>query len=460
MEDIQHLGLGPFDVNWTYLTSWICMLRGQTHSTALTGVSQVLPGECVQLRADQVSSRFYWDALQIASSNVIHDPEEAAREMRDRVLDSVRAWASCYSGITLSLSGGLDSSIVYASLKDTAAKDKLTCVHFYPLGTDMDERRFARQVAESGGSRLVEHPRNPAISLEPLLEIEASHEPLIYFGFVEFSRLNARLAAEHKSTAWFNGFGGDQLFYQSQARLGAGDYLHYRGLGPQFLRVAMDAAQVDQVSLWHVLREAFAHRVQGRRWSFRAELETGRPLLKQEVIAAAFGNAINSHPLFNDHRNMPEGKLWHALSISTPASSRDPLGRPGDPDIVSPLCSQPVLELCLRLPVHVLTVGGWDRAIARRAFYKELPRDVAHRRYKGGMEAHLRSIIDANLTFVRDMLLDGSLVQANVVDRKELSKVLSGKVARTPSSASEIVDLLGTEAWLRRWPNQGWRAAA
>ena len=460
MTDIQHLGLGPFDVNWSYMSAWICMVRGQTHATALNGVSQVLPGECVQLHADEASTHVYWDVLRIASSDVIEDPEEAARAMRDRVMDCVRAWASCYSGMTLSVSGGLDSSIVYASLKDTPAKDKLTCFHCYPVVPDMDERRFARAVTASGGSRLIERPRDPTVSLQPLLEIEASHEPLFYLAFVEFSRLDATLAAEHNATACFNGNGGDQLFYQSHARLGAGDYLHHRGLGLRFFQIAMDAAQVDRVSLWHVLSEAFAQRVQGRRWSFRAELELGRPLLKREVIAEAYGNAIHSHPLLVDRRDTPDGKLWHALSLSSPVGCRDPLARPGDPDIVAPLYSQPILELCLRLPVHILTVGGWDRAIARRAFYKELPREVAHRRYKGGIEGHIRSIIDCNLPFVRELLLDGALVQADVVDRKGLSKALSGKVTRSGSSSSEILDLLGTEAWLRRWPKQGCRAAA
>ena len=136
---------------------------------------------------DEASGTFYWDSLRIANSNVIDDPEEAARELRDRVMDCVRAWASCYSGITLSVSGGLDSSIVYASLRDTPAKDKLTCFHCYPVGTDMDERRFARLVAGSGGSPLIERPRDPNVNLQPLLEIEASHEPIFYLAAVENS---------------------------------------------------------------------------------------------------------------------------------------------------------------------------------------------------------------------------------------------------------------------------------
>jgi asparagine synthase (glutamine-hydrolysing) len=107
-----------------------------------------------------------------------------------------------------------------------------------------------------------------------------------------------------------------------------------------------------------------------------------------------------------------------------------------------------------------LTAGGWDRAVTRRAFYAELPRDVANRREKGGIEHHIKGIIDHNLTFMRELLLDGALVQAGVIDRRQLSTVLSGKAYRAHSSGTELLDFVGTEAWLRRWRNQGWRAAA
>jgi asparagine synthase (glutamine-hydrolysing) len=460
LDTVLDLDLGPFDVNWTYLTAWVCIMRGQTHATALREVSQVLPGECVELRDDRANSTFYWDPLRIANANVIHDPEEAARSLRDVITDCARAWASCYSGITLSLSGGLDSSILYAALRDSPAKAKLTCFHYYPTGSDMDERHYARLVAQSGGSPLIERPRDSTVSLKPLLNVAPSHEPTTYLYFLEHSRLDAALAAEHHATAAFTGWGGDQLFYQHHAMLAAGDYLHYRGVGPRFLRVALDAAQMDRLSVWHVLREAFAHRFQQRRWSFRAEVARARPLIQPEVINEVYSRPPYAHPLLNDDRGTPNGKLWHASQLSSPWEFYDPLGEPGDPERVSPLYSQPVLELCLRLPVHLLTLGGWDRAMARRAFYDELPREVANRRNKGDIERHIVSILDHNITFIRDLLLQGALVAERVVDRKNLAAALSGKPGKTQSNFGEILDLVGTEAWLLRWRNPGWRAAA
>ncbi|HVW70033.1 MAG TPA: asparagine synthase C-terminal domain-containing protein [Steroidobacteraceae bacterium] len=460
MHVIQHLGLGPFDVDWGYLAASVCLMRGHTSATALRGVSHVLGGECVTLRENRATSTFYWDALQIAASNPIEDPVDAARQLRDRVMDSVRAWASCYDGILLSLSGGLDSSIVYAALRDTPAKERLTCFHYYPTGSDMDERHFARDVARSGGSALLERPRDSALSLEPLLGVEASHEPANYLYYLEHSRLDAELAAERGASAAFIGWGGDQLFYQERAAFAAGDYLQRRGLRPRLFRVALAAAQMDRVSVWQVLRAAFVQQRLQYRWSLRAEVAKYRPLIRPEVLDEVYGSDLYVHPLLSDARGTASGKLWHAFQLSTPWEFYDPLGRPDDPERVAPLYSQQVIELCLRIPVDVLTQGGWDRAIARRAFHRELPRGVANRREKGGIEWHVRGILEHNAAFVRELLLDGELVRAGVVDRPKLATALSGKASPLRPSIGELLDFLGIEAWLRRWRNQGWRAAA
>jgi len=460
MRAIEHLDLGSFDVNWEYLAAWVCMMKGPTHATALREVSQVLGGECLEIHDDRSISTFYWDPLKIANTNPIHDPAEAARVLRDTVLDAVRAWASCYAGITLALSGGLDSSIVYASLRDTSAKAKLTCFHHYPIGSDLDERHFARLVAASGGSELIERPRIPAVSLEPLLGVEASHSPSDYLYYLEHSRLDAHFAAEHNATAVFSGWGGDQVLYQSRLFLAAGDYLHHKGLRPELLRIAFDSAHMDRLSVWHVLREAFAEHIQKRRWNPHSEVATYMTLIRPEVLNDAYASGSYLHPALKDRRDTPSGKLVHALQILAPWEFYDPLGSEDDPEQVAPLYSQPVLDLCLRIPVHLLTMGGWDRAVARRAFYSDLPREIVNRRNKGGIEQHIWTLFEHNKRFLRELLLDGGLVEAGIVDRKRLTTALSGKPTKIQQSTVELLHFIAAEAWLRRWRSQGWRAAA
>jgi asparagine synthase (glutamine-hydrolysing) len=203
-----------------------------------------------------------------------------------------------------------------------------------------------------------------------------------------------------------------------------------------------------------VLREALAQYALGRRWSIRDDVGPFRTLIRAEVVEDVRRSCAYLHPLLAQPRGTPSGKLWQAHQLSSPWEFYDPLGRPDDPERVAPLYSQPVIELCLRLPVHVLTLGGWDRAIARRAFYNDIPLEIVNRRNKGGIEAHVRGVLQHNIAFVRELLLDGILVEEGIVDRGKLATVLSGTATRIQASSGELYDFIGAEAWLRRWKNR------
>src|SRR5581483_7615216 len=156
-----------------------------------------------------------------------------------------------------------------------------------------------------------------------------------------------------------------------------------RGPRPRVLRMALDAAQMDQTSIWRVLRLAASGYLAHRRWSVLEEAGRMRPLLVLEAIAQAQRSAGFLHPLLRHPRGAPSGKLWHAHQISQPFDFYDPLGQEGEAERLAPLCSPPLMELCLRIPTYVLTQGGWDRAVARRAFYDDLPPEIRNRRHKG-----------------------------------------------------------------------------
>ena len=460
IEDVVDLLETPPEVNWPYLLATVCFLREHSPGTALRAVTQVLAGECVETRAGAAKRFFYWDPLQMANTEVIEDPAAAAAAMRQCVRDVVHAWASCYGHVLLSLSGGLDSSIVLACLEDAPSRPQVTCFHYYPLGADLDERAFARAAAAKAGLALIERPRDSSFSLQPLLTIHRAPEPTNYPYFLEHSRLDAQLAAEHGATAVLIGYGGDQLFYQERAEWAPGDFLHRRGLRPGLLRVALDAAQMDQISVWRVLAEAASGYLAQQRWSVLHEAGRMRPLLVPAAIEEARRSAAFLHPLLRHPRGAPSGKLWHAHQISQPFDFYDPLGREGEAERISPLFSQPLMELCLRIPTYVLTQGGWDRAVARRAFYHDLPPEIRNRRHKGGIEEHLRLTLEHNRPFLRELLLDGALVRQGVIDRQRLAEVLSGRATRIATGAGELLEYAGIEAWLRRWDDMGRRAAA
>ncbi len=460
IDDIADLLDAPLEVNWPYLRASVCFLREHSSGTALSAITQVLAGECVELRAGAAKRFFYWDPLAIANSEVMEDPRQAAAAMRQCARDVVQAWASLHPHLLLSLSGGLDSSIVLACLKDAPSRPRITCFHYYPLGADLDERAFARAAAAQAGVDLIERPRDSSFSLQPLLTVRRAPEPTNYPYFLEHSRLDAQLAAEHRAAAVVIGYGGDQLFYQQRGEWAPGDFLHRRGLRPGVLRVALDAAQMDQLSIWQVLREALAGLLLHQRWSPLQEAGRLRPLLLPDVIAEARRSAGFLHPLLRHPRGAPSGKLWHAHQISQPFDFYDPLGREGEAERLAPLFSQPLMELCLRIPSYVLTHGGWDRAVARRAFYDDLPPGIRNRRHKGGIEEHLRLTLQHNRPFLRELLLDGALVREGIIDRARVAEVLSGRATRIAAGAGELLEYAGIEAWLTRWRAAPRRAAA
>jgi asparagine synthase (glutamine-hydrolysing) len=302
----------------------------------------------------------------------------------------------------------------------------------------------------------LERERDVAISFEPLLQMPRSAAPTIYRYYLENSRQEFELARECQATALFCGEGGDQLFYQARAAFGAGDYLCRRGilraLGSEFFRIVLDGARVDRVSVWQVLRSALLQAGLGRRWTLASEVGQFTKLLPAEVIDAVTRDERWVHPHFQTPQRTPSGKLWQACALSFPAVDYyDPLGLPDSVERVAPLFSQPLLEVCLRIPVDVLTIGGWDRAIARRAFRHELPPEIATRRGKGDPSDYVKSVLEQNAAFVREMLLEGQLVRQKFIDRRKLEAVLSGDPTRAASGETEVYDYLNVEAWLQRF---------
>jgi len=350
------------------------------------------------------------------------------------------------------LSGGLDSSIILACLRDAPIRPaNIACLNYYSTGSNTDERGYAQLAARSADCELIELERNSALSLEPLLRLRRSPLPADYFFYLDEGRTEARVAAEQGARGLFTGYGGDQIFYRAGARHGAGDYLRTRGLNPALFEVALDAARVDRISVWSVLGQAIQARWLGKRWNIWDEQHgRRRRLIRQTVSDDIRRDSALVHPAMQ-FSDAPDGKRYHAYQLLFPLDFYNPLGSETDPEIVAPLFSQPLLELAMRVPTWVLTNGGWDRALARRAFQHEVPRQIVTRRTKGGQEEHAKAILLRNFGFVRNLLLDGYLVREGLLEKSQVTEVLSPGPARLNSGNAELFGCLSAEAWVRQW---------
>lgn len=114
-----------------------------------------------------------------------------------------------------------------------------------------------------------------------------------------------------------------------------------------------------------------------------------------------------------------------------------------------PLRSQPLVELCLRTPTYALIEDGRDRALARRAFLSDLPAEVVSRRTKGEISEYAFDVLNGNLPFLRDLLLDGRLMSEGWIEQAQLASLLSRVRSRDQEPISEVCGYIDIEIWLR-----------
>lgn len=460
-EDCASLCLLDLSVHWEFIARHLSSDNPCTHNTAIREISTVLAGERAQIQQGHLTRSFAWNPLQIAQSNVIDNSNVAALELRRAAKACTHAWASCFRGGVLhSLSGGLDSSIVLGCLRDVDDLPTVTCLNYHSSGAGGDERYFARLAAQHARCPLIEWERDNAMRLEDLQTMERTAAPGRLLNWLQVSRREARLAGEICADAIFSGCGGDELFYRTGGMLGAADYLLLRGVNRRFIEVALDTAHLENCSLWRVIREAFNRRRVQHRAHPRMYSSADRKLIAPGIRACAHDFDEATHPLLAASTDAPPGKWWHAFSLATPPEYYDPLALPSHPERVQPLMSQPLIELCLRIPTYVLASKGWDRAVARQAFSDDVPREILRRRTKQGMQENIGDILTRNIDTARELLLDGHLVGERLLDRTSIETALADNSTPDNSTVHEIFDHISTEVWLRSWKSPAHPPAA
>ena len=454
ISDYDALGLVSLSVNWQHILWRLIAPQAEGRETGIAEVSCVLRGECVERSRGFNVRNLYWDPFTFAQRDVIEELDEAAKLVRETVRACVHSWASCYPSIVLRLSGGLDSSIVLMCLRDAPTAPRVVCLNSFSAGGDEDERRYARSAAARAGVEIVERPRSPEVPLENMLNAPKWFHPAVSIPMLECRSPDALLAKLHHAQTLFDGNGGDQLFFRHPAEAAPADYARQYGLRSGFLVTCLDAAYRENLSFWRVAGRALRDGLSARSWKpfeqWRISEFLSRPALETLDLR---GERL--HPWFARPSALGPGKLWHIFYASTPIPFHYPFQEANEPEMVSPLFSQPVQELMLRITTPVLIRGGQDRAVARRAFAQDLPAMVLQRTGKGGVDTHVKNVLLRNIQFVREMLLDGHLVKQGLLDRERLTKAVALELPDSGASPMRLWNCLISECWARNWLEAG-----
>jgi len=448
---IAQVKIAGFQIDWAYLTFHQRYHYIETDDAALLPAKQLRHGHSLRINDHHAAICNDWDLRQHCKPLANTDARQQARLLRETVVDCVSAWSSLFQKICLRLSGGLDSSIVACALRLAGNTPQVDCFTYYGATIEGDERYFARRVAEQNGYALTEIPdRRGNQRYDLLWEFPLSGTPFGELLSAFRAPMEFPVVQSCGAQAVFDGEPGDAIFVRGNVNF-AGDYLFDRGLDLGFLRAAMWAARRNKQSVYAIIRDAFASRREppGRLLMENLRL-TESPLMPEQKFADTFRDRRIAETIAGLEGLAP-GKLLHAFQLdSVPENFATSVS--GERYIsFSPLCSQPLYELCLSLPVYDLIWKGWDRGLARLAFADVLPNEILVREQKGGVTHTLNEAFADNLDLFRACFSDSVLVKHGVLDPEKVAWGLAGDTGQGFFARQSMLITVATEIWARRW---------
>lgn len=458
--DCVGLNLLRFTPNWKYITARVLRPGIPCTAAALTEVTEVHRGECLQINPHKdgaLQRQQYWMPADFCDgSHIILDRARAAEALVATVVSSIQTLASCHSSLLLRLSGGLDSSIVLGCLKDAPSKPRITCCTYNTPSARANARPWAQIAAESAACELVERILDPrAVDLRKMLTAQPTARPSWIIGDMQIAPIELPLAAEVGASAVFTGHGGDCGLGSLSIDCSLSEYVRHRGIDRGFLQVALQVASCRDLSIWQVLARTIHDWASGGR-SFEAR-RAARHASRLTTVAPGIdleeANGIFEHPWFKVRRPASPAIVNQLGDLTSAPKFYTAFIDPAlpSPERVDPFYSQPVVELLLRIPPFLQIDGGRNRGLARQAFAGRVPKVLLDRVWKDRAPQGLSTIVNNNRKFIREQLLDGILAGRGLLNRRALEAALSDAPSSVQHPEGEIMSHLDVEVWLHHW---------
>lgn len=444
--DLEAAGeLAPRDqaVDLEFLRHWVTFPHLRTARTGLEGTSELLPGTRRAVVGRSVTLSTAWDPWSFASADrQIMDFDDAAEHLRDEAIRVIPALARGRGRLLLELSGGLDSSVIAASLK--AGGLPFMTVNFVTRTAEGDERRYARAVADMASEQHFEIAERDAIldlALPDRQRLRPGLSPVMAPLHRQFADHGRKVGAE----TFLTGAGGDNVFCFLTTAAPILDA--WRALGPRQAlgTVLPDLSEMCGCTAWTAA--GFALRKAARQLRRPPPWKRDLDFLMRDAAPAA----PESHPWLDRFPGAPAGKREHVTALLRIQHVIDPETRIAGLAFVHPLIAQPLMELCLRVPPWLWVRGGRNRAVARHAFRGLLPDEVLARRGKGGLEGLCMRAWRRHKSDIAELLLGGFLREAGLLDPDPLEAYLEFKGPPPDARYFRIFELITAELWLRSW---------
>jgi len=443
-ELLARTGVARGDIDWAALARHFFNRGVPTGETVLGGIGELMAGFALDAgTGGQVPIWSAWDHVEPGPG----DRAQAAERLAQAVRVSVRGLSARHERLLLSVSGGLDSSIVAAALAGSSAQT--TCLTMFDEDASGDERPYARALCAHLKLPLVEKAyRLDHIDISEALGTHLPR-PTDRTQAIAYERAHLETARETGASAFMTGNAGDSVFGYSQSGAAAADRYLAEGPGRGLLRTLRDVSLQTGCGLGAAARAAW--RIARAPPGYRCRPD---PLFLHPEVLAALGPDVPGHAWLSAPPGALPGKAAHIASILRLQQCLE-ASRGRHLPVLNPLMAQPVLEACLAVPTWEWRTGGRDRSLARSAFADALPELIVRRRAKGGPDGFAARILDHFRAEIRERLLGGRLAAQRLIDLNAVAAALDDPGSGDGDHRVRLLEFVAAEAWLDCWSARG-----
>jgi asparagine synthase (glutamine-hydrolysing) len=434
---------------------------------AIAGVRKLPAGSFARLRpGGKLEVSHYWRIQDVAAQA----SRQPAADLRAVMEESVKAHLVADVPVSSFLSGGLDSSIITVlAHQNSAAVDAYT-ITFRPedqkLEAMPDDAIYARKVASQFGIDLHEIEISPDIvDLLPRM-VEILDEPIGDPAAIN-TVLMCEAARERGVKVILSGMGADELFggYRKHlACLMASRYHRLPGLVRTPARTVVNSLPVSlgdrglRYPRWAKRFMTFAELPEEARFRRSYTLYDPGDLtaLVGPDLAAHVADVIGEHAAIyadnalDDEVNrmcLADARLFMAgLNLTY----TDRASMAASVEVRVPFVDRVVAEAAFTIGGHDKIRGRVQKAALKDAAENWLPREIVHRP-KASFGAPLRAWVRNDLReLIGDVLVGGELVQAGMLRKQALLRLIADEQAGREDYAKQIWQLLSMELWYRQ----------
>ncbi len=431
-------------------------------------IAKLPPAHWAVLRDGALVLQRYW-ALPRSDGGPGRSPSvrDAAARVRELLRDAVRLRLGSDVPLGVFLSGGVDSSVVVASMREVTGQRIATfSIGFGRAASSYDELPYARMVAQRFETDHHEEILEPKVrELLPAL-VQHFDEPFADSSAVP-TFVVAQATAHHVKVA-LSGIGGDETFAGYPRYLGlrlSGPY----GRLPRWLRALSGAA------LLRLVRDSESSPNRGD-WIRRFVIGSDRPLPGRYIewtrffteadltrlatlalrerwkadVEAAHRTAFAPY----GHADPTDGAFRIDLSTYLPDDllvMADRMSMAYSLELRAPFCDHRVIEESLSIPPAVKLPGFRLKGLLRAAFADVLPAEVLSHRKQGFM-IPLGRWLRTDLRDMMEDLLSPDRVRARGLFVPEAVEVLKQEhLCRTRAHSDRLWTLMIAELWMREY---------